>query len=170
MKKKVRLGLGVLVFAIVTLLGYKVVTKLNYKKEVAERIKIIPNFSFFDLKGKKFTETNLKNEPTVFIYFNSDCDYCQSEATKIQERLSEFRDVQLIFVSFESKEGIKKFAKIYNLDNKDNIVFLEDKEGEFSKIFDAHSIPYILVYGKNQRLLKKFKGITKINDVLKVLE
>lgn len=151
-------------------MGYKITVKLKYKKEVAEKIKVLPNFSFFDLKGEKFANNNLKNNDIVFIYFNSDCDYCHSEASKIEEKLLEFKNTQLVFISFEEKERIAKFARQYKLNNRENIVFLEDRKGEFSKLFDVHSIPYIVIYDSNGKLLKKFKGITKINDVLKVLE
>jgi thioredoxin-related protein len=75
-----------------------------------------------------------------------------------------------VFISFEEKERIAKFARQYKLNNRENIVFLEDRKGEFSKLFDVHSIPYIVIYDSNGKFLKKFKGITKINDVLKVLE
>ncbi|WP_299106094.1 redoxin domain-containing protein [uncultured Tenacibaculum sp.] len=170
MKKKIRLVLGITLFTIVTLLGYKIVNKLIHKKEVTERTKVLPSFSFSNLKGKIFTRNNLRNIPTVFIYFNSDCDYCQSEAIKIKQRLNEFENIQLVFISFESKKEIEQFAKRYELNNKENIVFLEDKKAEFSELFDVHSIPYVIVYDSNHKLLKKFKGVTKIDNILKVLK
>lgn len=151
-------------------LSFKITSKLNHKKEIAERTKVLPHFSFINLEGKVFTQHNLKNKPIIFVYFNSDCNYCQSEASKIEEKLQDFKNVQLLFVSFEEKEGIVKFAKQYKLDNQDNIVFLEDRKGEFSKLFDVNSIPYIVVYNKNGKFLKKFKGITKTDDILKVLK
>ncbi|WP_435264297.1 peroxiredoxin family protein [Tenacibaculum sp. nBUS_03] len=117
-----------------------------------------------------FTKDSLASKSTVFVYFNSDCDYCQSEATKIQQRIADFKHMQLIFVSFERKEGIKKFAKEYKLDNQENVIFLEDVKGEFSKLFDVNSIPYIVVYDVNQGLLKKFKGATKVDAILELIK
>ncbi|GFD83795.1 hypothetical protein KUL118_66570 [Tenacibaculum sp. KUL118] len=169
MKKKLKLVIGIVLVTIVIFLGYKITTKLNHKKEVAERIKTIPNFSFTTLNGENFTQNNLQNKPTVFVYFNSECDYCQSEATKIQESLQDFKNVQLVFVSYEKKEQIIQFAKSYKLDNQKNVTFLEDTEAKFATIFDVNSIPYIVVYNKNQELLQKFKGATKIDNILKVL-
>jgi thioredoxin-related protein len=103
------------------------------------------------------------------VYFNSDCDYCQSEATKIEERLGHFKEVQLVFVSFEEQKNIIDFAKEYKLYKKENVVFLEDKEMVFSQIFDVNSIPYIVVYDKDKNFLQKFKGATKIDNILAVL-
>ncbi len=170
MKKKVKVIIAILLIGVLGFLGYGITNKLNYKKEVAERIKTIPDFSFVTTKEETFTQNDLKELPTVFIYFNSDCDYCQSEATKIEKRLSDFKNIELIFVSFEPLEDIIKFAKIYKLYNQENITFLEDKKGEFSKIFDVNSIPYIIVYNKKKEFKGKFKGATKIDKILKVIK
>ena len=106
----------------------------------------------------------------VLVYFNSNCDYCQSEATKIEEHLEDFKEVQFVFVSFEKQDSIIAFAKEYKLYNKENIVFLEDKKGAFSQIFDINSIPYIVLYDANKNFMQKFKGATKIDDILAVLK
>ncbi|WP_417799642.1 TlpA family protein disulfide reductase [Tenacibaculum sp.] len=169
MKKKLKLFIGIVLVLVVTFLGYKITTKLNHKKEVAKRIKTIPNFSFTTLNEEIFTQNNLQNKPTIFVYFNTECDYCQSEATKIQKRLQDFKHTQLIFVSYEKKEQIIQFAISYKLDNQKNVTFLEDTKAKFATIFDVNSIPYIVVYNKNQELLQKFKGATKIEDILKVI-
>lgn len=170
MKKKLKLFIAILLISVVGYLGYKITTKLNHKKEVATRIKNLPNFSFLDLQGRIFTQDILKNKPIVFVYFNSDCDYCQSEAIKIQQRLQDFKNVELIFVSFEKKDSIQQFAKKYQLYNQKSVTFLEDAKAEFSKIFDVNSTPYIVVYDADKKLLQKFKGATKIDEILAILK
>ncbi len=170
MKKTFKIIIAFILISIIGFLVYKISSKLNHKKEIAERTQNIPPFSFQTLSGSIFTENNLTKEPAIFVYFNSDCDYCQAEAIKIQKHLKDLKDTQILFVSFENKEGIQKFAKDYKLDKEDNITFLEDSKGEFSKTFDVNSIPYIVVYDKNKQLLKKFKGATKVDDILKVLK
>ncbi|SEC53084.1 AhpC/TSA family protein [Tenacibaculum sp. MAR_2009_124] len=170
MKKSIKIAIAIVILSTIGFLGYKITSKLNHKKEVAERTQSIPEFSFETLTGSIFTENNLTKAPAIFVYFNSDCDYCQAEATKIQKHLRDFKNTQIIFVSFENKDGIQKFAKDYKLDKEANITFLEDSKGEFSKIFDVNSIPYIVVYDNNKQLLKKFKGATKVSDILDVLK
>jgi thiol-disulfide isomerase/thioredoxin len=169
MKKKLRFIILLLIISVFSFLGFKIANKINHKKEVAENTKSIPNFSFIDIEDNVYTNKNLSNRPIVFVYFNSDCDYCQSEATKIQERLEDFKEVQLVFVSFEEQKNIIDFAKEYQLYKKENVVFLEDKEMVFSQIFDVNSIPYIVVYDKDKNFLQKFKGATKIDNILAVL-
>lgn len=170
MKKYLKAIIGIVLVSIIGFLGYNITKKINYKNEVAERIKTIPEFSFLTLNNTVFTENKLtKNSYKLFVYFNSECDYCQSEATQISENLTQFKNTQLIFVSFEPVEGIAQFAKTYNLYGKENVIFLHDEKLEFSEIFDAKSIPFILLYSKENQLLEKYKGATKISAIIKHL-
>lgn len=169
-KKKAKVILGFLFLSFLGFLVYKITDELNHKKQVAENTKTIPNFSFLDINSNIYSNKNLQNKPIIFVYFNSDCDYCQSEAKKIEDRIEDFKKIQLVFISFEEQEGIVAFAKEYNLYNKENVVFLEDKKGVFSQIFDVNSIPYIVIYDKDKNFLQKFKGATKIDAILKVLK
>lgn len=170
MKKNLKIVIAVLLISIIGFLGFKISSQLQHKKEVAERIRLIPNFSFNTLDGNTFTKKNISDKvPKLFVYFNSDCDYCHSEAQQIQENLEKLKDIQLLFVSFEPADSIKVFAEKYQLLNKENITFLEDEKMIFSNLFDAKSIPFMLLYSKENQLIKKFKGATKIENVLKAL-
>ncbi len=170
MKKKLKIILAVFIICIIGFLGFKIGSQLKQKKEVAERIQYIPDFSFKTLKAKTFSKKDIENDkPKLFIYFNSDCDFCHSEANQIQNNLEKLKDIQLIFVSFESADSIKVFAEKYQLLNKENIILLEDEKMLFSQLFNAKSIPYMLLYSKSNQLIKKFKGATKIEHVLNAL-
>ncbi len=171
MKKTVKIGI---VIAILSLLGYlvtQVFTKMQYKKEVAIQLQTLPQFNFTTLKGKIFTQDNLKpNTATVFIYFNSECDYCQHEAQSIYKNLEAFKNAQLIFVSEQPKEKIAEFANTYKLNNQPNITFLHDATYTFAHRFDATSIPYTLIYNKTQQLVKKQKGQLLAKTIVKALQ
>ncbi|MCF6348901.1 MAG: redoxin domain-containing protein [Flavobacteriaceae bacterium] len=167
MKKQLKIIIALVLISIIGYLGYSIGSKLNHKKEVANRIKTIPEFSFKNLDGQPFTQKEVSRTlPKLFIYFNSECDFCHTEAKQIQEHLEQLKNVQLLFVSFEEPESIKTFAEKYDLLNKDHIFFLEDSTLLFADLFDAKSIPFILLYTKDNQLIKKFKGATKIENVI----
>jgi len=171
MKKYLKPIIGIVLISVLVFLGYNITKKISYKNKVAERIKSIPEFSFLTLNNQVFKENGLtKSSYKLFVYFNSECDYCQSEANQISENIAQFKDTQLIFISFEPIQGIKNFAKTYNLLDKGNVLFLHDKKSEFSEIFDAKSIPFMLLYSKENQLIKKFKGATKISNIIKHLK
>ena len=113
---------------------------------------------------------NLKQLSTVFIYFNSECESCSLETIKLKKRLTDFENKEIIFISYENKDSILKFARKHQLYNKENIRFLEDKKGVFSQFFNIETIPYIFVYDREKQLKGKFKGITKIDKILEALK
>ena len=169
-KKKVIIAIFVGIIYLLSYLGYNIITKAKEKNEIAKQLQTIPKFKLKTLDNLSFSNANLKqNTSTIFIYFNSECEYCQHEAESISNNLNKFKNVQFIFVSFEQTEAIKKFAKLYKLDSQENIIFLEDKKGEFSTIFNANSIPYILIYNQNNKLIKKHNGQLNANGILSVL-
>lgn len=161
----------VIVVSLLLYLSYSIITKVKEKNKTAKRIQTIPKFELKTLNNVSFSNTDLKqNTSTIFIYFNSDCDFCHHEAKSISQNLDKFKNVQFIFVSFEEIKDIKKFAELYKLDSQENIIFLEDKKGVFSIQFNANSIPYILIYNQNNNLIKKHKGQLNANGILRVLK
>lgn len=169
-KKILKLGLITFILGIIVYLSYKVVKKTKEKNIIANSIKTIPEFSFAELDNIIFNNNSLKsNIPTVFLYFNSECDFCQYEAQSINESIDKFNDIQLVFVSTESIEKIKAFSKQYNLNNKENIIFLNDAKDTFSKTFNASSIPFTLIYDKRQQLIKTHKGQLNAVGILRIV-
>ncbi len=165
--------LSVVIIGIISLLsfiGYSVIAKAKEINKIAKQIQTMPKFELQTLESILFTNSNLKsNLSTIFIYFNSECDFCHYEAESISQNLNSFENVQFIFVSSEQTGAIKKFANLYKFDNQENIIFLGDKKGDFATIFNANYIPYILIYNQNNKLIKKHKGQLNANGMLRVL-
>lgn len=157
--------------SLLSFLGYKVITKAQEKTKIAEKLQTIPEFDFLTLEQKAFTNEDLKpNQSTIFIYFNSECDFCQHEAQSISENLVRFEAVQFLFISTEPIEAIAQFSERHNLNHQQNITFLHDQTHLFSRRFDATSIPYVLIYDHNQKLVKRHKGQLNANGILKALD
>ena len=170
MKIYLKIGIIAIVLFVLGYLGYKVGNKMQQKKDVAERLETIPSFGFQALDGSVFTKSNLKvNSPTVLIYFNSSCDLCQYEAQSISDNLRQFKNVQFVFVSTEPISIIQEFAEQYQLNNQQNITFLHDNLSIFSSQLGTNSIPYLLIYDKDQKLIKKHKGQLNAKGILRIL-
>lgn len=170
MKKTLKIIIPTLLLALIAFMGYKVLVKINHKKEVAEHIKTIPSFSYLTISGKLFSNKNLKkNTPVVFLYFNSECEHCQSEAEQIRDNIKKLTETQLIFISFEEPKKIQDFAAKYKLTHYDNITFLCNSKVDFATTFDINSLPSVIIYDKNNKLIKKIKGTVKIENILKII-
>ena len=167
MKKTLKILIPILIISLLAFMGYKVVSKINHKKQVAENIKKIPDFSYVTLENKVFTQENLvKGKPTLFIYFNSECDFCNHEAEMVQQNLEQLKDIQVVFISFEPIEKIKQFAIKFKLLNHDAITFLSDSKISFATTFDVNTMPCLILYDKDNNLIEKIKGQVKIETVL----
>lgn len=167
MKKYLKIIIPLVVIGLIGFMGYKVVSKINHKNQVAKNIKTMPNFSYEDLQGNVFTQKNLKaNKPVLFIYFNSECDFCNHEAEMVQQNVTKLNDIEVVFISFEPTENIQQFAHNYKLLNYDNIYFLADAKVTFADTFDVNSLPCLVLYNKDYELIEKIKGQVKIETVL----
>ena len=171
MKKFLKISTIIFFLLFLGYFGFQIITKIQYKKEVAENIKTIPKFEYQNINGGNFINANLKGAtPTLFIYFNSECDFCNEETQIIKENIDKFKEVQLVFISFEKKEPVKAFANKYKLTNYDNVHFLCDSKVTFAATFDVKSLPCLVLYDKNQKLIEKIKGQTKVETLLKKLQ
>lgn len=169
-KKITKLATLTLAFSIFSFLTYKVIKKIQEKNIISNSIKTIPEFSYTTLNKIEFTNNNLKfNLPVIFLYFHSECILCQYEAESISESIDKFNYIQLIFVSTEPIEKIEAFSEHYNLNNKENIIFLNDAKDTFSKLFKATSIPFTLIYNEEQQLIKMHRGQLNAVGILRII-
>ena len=167
MKKILKILIPILVISLLAFMGYKVVNKINHKKQVAQNIKKMPAFSYVTLENKEFTQENLaQNKATLFIYFNSECDFCNHEAEMVQQNIEQLKDIQVVFISYEPRERIKAFATNFKLLHHDNIHFLSDSKITFATTFDVKSMPCLVLYDKDNNLIEKIKWQVKIETVL----
>lgn len=167
MKKALIIFILIFFISILGYVGYGIVVKINHKNEIAENIKNIPSFNYETIEGFNFTNNDLKKSPSIFIYFNSECDFCNEEAKMIKENIDKFKNTQILFVSFEEKEKIKQFATQHKLLDYDNVSFLCDSKATFATTFDVKSLPCLVLYDENNILIDKIKGQIKADVLLK---
>jgi peroxiredoxin len=170
MKKLVKIFLPAILLMGLVYAGYRMIKISEDKKVQSQRIARIPAFRLKTLHGADFTNTDLaQDKPVVFLYFNSDCDFCQAETEEIIRNIAKFDRTQLIYVSFEPADKIALFQKKYHLDKYDNVTFLKDSKYEFSKLFGVSTLPSSLVYGKDGTLLCRNNGVVKVDYLLKAI-
>ena len=157
--KYLKIILPLLFLSVLGYFSYQIISKIQHKKQVEQNIQQMPKFSYNTLENKAFTIQNLrKNTPTIFIYYNSECDFCNYEAEMVRENRDKLKAVDVVFISFESLDKIKTFAQKHQLLNHDHIYFLSDTKITFATTFDVKSMPCIVLYDTNRHLIEKIKG------------
>jgi thiol-disulfide isomerase/thioredoxin len=159
----------VLLFVGISILIEKTIRTNNHKKQVLEQLKIIPTFETYNMDSLKVSHTEFNNKPTVIVYFNTECEHCQYEATQIVKYQDKFKDINLYMLSAENIAQIKAFAHKMGLDKISNLEMGKITVKESFEVFAFTSIPDILIYNASGELQKHFKGETKIEAILKYL-
>jgi len=171
MKKFIRIFLPIIILIVFSYMGYHIVQASQNKKIREERIAHIPIFELKTLQEGIFTNKNLKqNVSVVFLYFNSECDFCQAETEEIISNIKKLEDIQVFFVSNEPIKQIIEFQQKYKLDDYNNVMFLCDYENKFSELFGVKTIPTSFIYSKEGVLLYKNDGPVKIEYLLKSIK
>jgi peroxiredoxin len=128
----------------------------------------LPQITLIEESGTRFSATTLPAN-SILIFFSSDCDHCQREATDVEKNIDGFKNYSLYFISMNQFSQMKKFAETYKLADKSNVKFLQADGATVFKAMGSIETPTICVYGKDKQLTKRFDGETKADLILKVL-
>lgn len=170
-KKYVILIIFILLFSITGILLYKTVNKIEAKKKISEKLQNLPELTLLTTDSTHFHNSKINpNQPSVLIYFNSECQFCQYEAKEIKNNILDFKDVNLLMISTEPLSKISAFAKDHDLINIPQIQFLQINEEDVYETFGGISVPSIFIYGPDQKLIKQYRGETKMEAVLQYIK
>lgn len=168
MQRKPLLYILIVLFVfIIGVLSYKIYGVLVLKAEAKEATANLSMISGIANNGKHMAIplAGTKN-PFLIIYFNSECSYCEYEAKEIKANHHLFKGKDIYMISHEPLAGIQQFAQKFELDDLDNIHFLQTSEEEILKTFGSLTIPQIFIYNADKQLIKEFKGETKVEAIV----
>jgi peroxiredoxin len=118
--------------------------------------------------GSSRSARNLPPKSVLILYF-PDCDHCQREATEISNHLEAFKNYQVWFISTASYADIQRFSIQYKLMGHHNIHFVRTETQDVLSNFGGIPTPSVFIYSVEKRLVKAYKGETKIEEILKYL-
>jgi hypothetical protein len=142
--------------------------KTEEKEEVsAAQANEYPDISLTLENGQKVSAKQLEGN-NVFVLFQPDCDHCQEEAIHIGQRLGEFGDYNLYFISSAPMEQITAFARNFDLDDKPRVKFAWTSTEGVLTYFGPIQTPSVYIY-KQGKLKQGFNGQTEIDKILSAL-
>jgi len=150
----------------------KIFSHIQNENAIKAKIETIPEFGFNDIYSRKvITDKNLDEDlPVLFIYLNTECNFCIDETEMICENIKEFRNCQIVIVSIEEPDILISYAEKYNLMDFDHLFFLYDRDLKFEGVFGKCNFPSSFVYGKAGELRKVIKGKARLNELLKYIK
>lgn len=136
------------------------------QKPIVKAAENIPYFTFTTLDNKRFTKENLDStRAKLFYYFNSECEHCEKQGSWLAKDIQLFDNLEVIFISFEEMDAIQGYRNKFNF-TRDNITFLQDTRLTFADKFGVGEFPGIILFTKDGKLIKKFEGETKVNEII----
>ena len=120
------------------------------------------------MTGEKVMASSLPGN-TILVFFSPDCDHCQREAQDIQSKIDAFKKYNLYFIAPGLPADIQLFAETYHLTGYENVIFTKADIQDVIRIFGPMSTPSFFIYSIKKRLVKKFDGETKVEEILKFL-
>jgi thiol-disulfide isomerase/thioredoxin len=158
-----KLIVGVVVL-IMSVLVVGLISKLKQKDNLEKKQQAI------NLNGVEHLGTTLPGKgEIILVLFHPSCDFCQTDAQLVKKQIQLFKNIDLIWVSYDDKDSIAQFSKTYGLDSLENIHFAYMDIEVMLEKYGNVKFPTFLAY-KNGALLQKFVGVTKPEVLLSVYD
>jgi len=126
---------------------------------------------FTDLDSNPFSFKEYKGKVIVANSWASWCPFCLSELSEFAKLSQEYSTEEVVVVAInrkESNEVAKAFLKQIN--NTDNIIFVQDPQDNFYKSIKGFSMPETVFYDKKGNLSFQKRGHMKLAEMVNYVE
>ncbi|HYF29668.1 MAG TPA: redoxin domain-containing protein [Chitinophagaceae bacterium] len=123
------------------------------------RFPTIPPFELLQLDSTTFTKENLQqNTPLLLMFFSPDCDHCQHQTEDLLKDIEKFKNVQIVFASYQPFDQLKAFHEKYKLGRHSNIKLGRDTKYFLPPFYRMFNLPYLALYNSKGALITTFEG------------
>lgn len=145
---------------------------LTYAFSYTTAAQKLPAFKVKLSNGKIFSSSEIShNKPLIIIYFAPDCEHCQILMNGLFKRINEFRNAEILMVTFESDASVAGFVKQYQTAKYSNIkVGIEIPVFFFRMYYQLEHTPFTALFDKNQKLIVSYKDYTPLDELIKNLK
>ncbi|MDR2563919.1 MAG: redoxin domain-containing protein [Prevotellaceae bacterium] len=156
------------IFVAAGILALITVIFLKYKgnRESAERIALMPDFTFVLVPAGAVNTISLPAQTTFVIFFNPGCEHCEYEGRELAARRSEFAASNVLMVSSAPRDSIMNYRRRHGFDDIPNFYTACDSAYASLAFFDVKGIPTVFIYDTERKLVKTFRGEVKIDALL----
>ena len=132
----------------------------------------LPSFNMLLLDSTTVLKTEQipKGKPIVLLFFRPDCPHCQEETQNLIDHIDSFRKVRFYLVTTATLREIRDFYFDYRLNRYENFTIVKDQEHGFIHTFRPGTVPYIVIYDGNKKLVKIFNGGAGLDYLLKATQ
>jgi|GEM_PF-1593035 thiol-disulfide isomerase/thioredoxin len=123
--------------------------------------KIVPDFTFIDINGKKWDQNSIKGKPVIFDFWFIGCSPCLKEFSFLNEMMKKYPDVLWFAISIEDSITVKKFIK----NHKINLITVPNQK-EWIKQFNIETYPRTFIINKESKIKDVLYGLYQDSTLL----
>lgn len=109
-------------------------------------------------------------KPAAIFLFSPHCPYCRAQTKEIIEDMDRLKNIHFYFITSFPFPDMKRFVDEYSLSNYSNITTGFDTAFFAGNYFEATSVPYMAIYGKDKKFRKSFVGMIYSKQIIKAAE
>jgi len=129
---------------------------------------LLPNFKITKTDGNIFTNQEVETgKPLLIVYFSPECDHCQVFMKSFFKRVAEFKETQVIFITYLPVDRLVKFETEFPVNKYKNIVV--GTEGMSFVVRDFYAIkemPFAILYDKQGKMVGKYEREIPLNIII----
>jgi thiol-disulfide isomerase/thioredoxin len=130
----------------------------------------LPDFNFEAADGSIVNKSSLvKGKPLIVFYFDPTCDHCQAQAQSVKDNATKFRDINMIWVSWEEHASNKEFYDKY-LSKIQHAIVCRDHNYKFDSWFGYSEVISIYSYNSKGERVAAFTKEQSAEVLLKAVE
>jgi thioredoxin-related protein len=126
----------------------------------------VPDIYLIQVDSSTLTKENLKQQPTLIMYFSPTCDHCQHQWADMVQHKDKLKDIQIIMATYQPFEEMADFYKKEHIASYPNIRIGRDTKFALVPFYRMRSLPYQALYDRNGKLITTFEGNVKVEKML----
>jgi thioredoxin-related protein len=124
-----------------------------------------PDFEFMDTDSVLVNASDIPTEKgLLLIYFRSDCEHCHHTALQLKETFQNISST-VWMVTGEDMDMIRLFEDMSGLYDFDELKILRDYHHNMHTWFSFTSLPFIVLFDKNGKVLQTFEDLPNIATI-----
>jgi len=159
-----------LVIVLLVFLVWKLEDTWSRKRLVENRLKSLASCNFFDMNNSPVLLDDITDKEILLILFDPDCEHCVSEIRQIRNHLEKLSNAEIVMITTAQNKVTRSFIKQERLDSVPGVRVLRCEPAVFKEMFGMVPFPAVFIYGRNNKLIKTFKGEVDIEIISKSLK
>ncbi|MDR3219434.1 MAG: redoxin domain-containing protein [Dysgonamonadaceae bacterium] len=133
--------------------------------------KELPEIVFTDIfYANEHILNDNNNQQTLIFFFDPGCDLCKDKILLFSENCEYLKKTRFFMISSAPEKSIKDFIMNNKISICENIYIYAALDNIIINEFENPINPSIYLYNKKGKLIRKFSYLTKINEIIDLLE